>query len=97
MTVTVREFNKRVRDICDKAGWGIYSTYNDKRKDNTIRRSFARTNWPVPQKMKDKIISNVKQYAEQVNFPVRDVRFIKSTGPCSGTYDKLVVVCDEVG
>lgn len=88
MTTAVTR-NRIVRDVCRSAGWDPWFTYSDKRKTDR-RVSFASAGWPVPQKMKNRILRGVKRKLKANNVPHNDVYWYPAES-YRGPYDKLVI------
>jgi hypothetical protein len=85
------KFHKDVREACESAGWVVYNTYNDKHKDGSRRISYSRNGWPVPDKMKAKILANVKTLVKEHNID-GEVYWFDAYRHGYGDYDKLCVL-----
>lgn len=85
------KFHKDVREACESAGWNVYGTYNDKRKDGSRRLSYARNGWDVPEDMKAKILANVKALVKEHNID-GEVYWFAAERYGYGAYDKLCVL-----
>ena len=83
-------FHKEVREACLSAGWEVWSTYNDKHKDDSRRVSYSRNGWSVPSKMKAKILAKTKAIVAKHN-PEAHVYWHLAERMGYGMYDKLCV------
>ena len=85
------KFHKDVREACKSAGWKVFSTYNDKRKDGSRRLNYSRNGWPVPEEMKTKILADVKTLVKEHNID-GEVYWFTAERYGYGAYDKLCVL-----
>lgn len=92
--ISIRDINKEIRQICQNCHWNPWFTYNDKRKDESIRVKFC-ANGALAQN-KNQILKEVSQYlfqiAEKGNITIEKVDWIICHRFGYGNYDALIFV-----
>ena len=91
---SIRNINKEIRQICQKNLWNPWFTYNDKRKDESIRVKFCANG--ALARNKSRILKEVSQYlfqiAEKGNITIEKVDWIICHRFGYGDYDALIFV-----
>lgn len=86
-----RSIHAQIRQACSNAGWEVFGTYNDKRKDGSRRLSYARNGWPVPATIKAAILKEVAGIVDQHEMKGATVYWWDAHRPGYGSYDKLCI------
>jgi hypothetical protein len=90
-SLSPRQLNAEIKKIANNAGWEIWNTHGDRRKDGTIRRSYYRNGWRLPAKMKNKILSDVDNLLKTSGMnATAEWRVAEKYG--YGEYDKLTII-----
>jgi len=96
-----KTINKIVKQTAVDVEWcertSSISNYNDERKADR-RLSYMRNGWRLPKKMKQNMLSQIKEKINQncdLKSHVRDIHWIESFRYGYGAYDKLVVIVNK--
>lgn len=91
--LTTKEISNIVKANKSVDKWGIFSTFNDKLKNNKRKLKFMRNGWRLSETMKNKIVSELQVSFENTN--VESVSFEVGVRPGYGEYDFLKIIKDE--